>query len=62
MFFLPRIITVMFLTLLFASTLCACGQKGPLFLDPRTVPYKLFPGSSDAPPPALPASAASAAK
>jgi predicted small lipoprotein YifL len=52
----------MFLTLLFASTLCACGQKGPLFLDPRTVPYKLFPGSSDAPPPALPASAASAAK
>ena len=31
--------------LAFAS-LSACGQKGPLFLAPQSVPYKLLPNNA----------------
>ncbi|MBC7649906.1 MAG: lipoprotein [Vitreoscilla sp.] len=61
MFYLHRIIAVT----VFASALSGCGQKGPLFLTPQSVPYSLFPGSAAVPPPPLPvppASPASAAK
>ncbi|NQW95150.1 MAG: lipoprotein [Polaromonas sp.] len=50
-----------FLLVLFG--LSACGQKGPLFLAPQSVPYKLLPSSPASgpvasPAPAIPASAA----
>jgi predicted small lipoprotein YifL len=60
MFFLHRIIAAMFLL----GMVSACGQKGPLFLAPQSVPYSLFPGkTADTPPlatapPLQPASAA----
>ena len=43
MFFMPRIIAVAPI-LLGLTGLSACGQKGPLFLTPQSVPYQLLPG------------------
>ena len=54
MFYLHRIITVTSL----ACVLSACGQKGPLFLTPQSVPFSLLPSSSAVLPPAAPASSA----
>jgi len=58
-----RIITAMpLLVVLFSLT--GCGQKGPLFLAPQSVPYKLLPNpaGSAAPAAPMPASPTSAAK
>ena len=52
MFFLHRIIAVTLLLALALGTLPACGQKGPLFLDPQSVPYSLFPSRAAASAPA----------
>ena len=62
MFSIYRIIAATFVVFV----LPACGQKGPLFLAPQSVPYKLLPSSPvdalSVPAAALPAAAASAAK
>ncbi|MGB4115327.1 MAG: lipoprotein [Polaromonas sp.] len=54
MLFIYRIIAVTFVV----CVLPACGQKGPLFLAPQSVPYSLLPSATAAPLPAAPASAA----
>jgi len=62
MFSQLRIITVApLLVVLFSLT--GCGQKGPLFFAPQSVPYKLLPNppasaTLAAPMPASPTSAA----
>jgi predicted small lipoprotein YifL len=58
MFYLHRIITVTLWAMLCACALSACGQKGPLFLTPQSVPYTLFSNTGGAAPPAAPASSA----
>ena len=54
MFFIHRIIAATFLV----CVLSACGQKGPLFLTPQSVPYTILPSPAAAPLPTVPASAA----
>ncbi|MFN5349419.1 MAG: LPS translocon maturation chaperone LptM [Polaromonas sp.] len=58
MFYLRRIITVMLWAILCACALSACGQKGPLFLAPQSVPYTLFSTTGGVAPPAAAASSA----